>query len=153
MKNLIKFYIPLFFGLFVMFLNTKAQHNPIKEESSTYLYRDLGSSSFKLNDGSTISIEAYILKGKNTNGFYGQYANQFILVAKSKSIYASRYTETWLYGVKVFLDGYELTHGQYPQGYTAYIKTSPTIIYTWYTNSNDIGDYGFIWTSSQYDVK
>lgn len=138
----------LIFGLIVLKDSTAQITKQAPQQ--TFVYRDLGTYKVNYNDGSSIAIHGYITKGKNNDYYNHQYKNKFVLVAESKSVYGGYYTETWLYGTRVFLNGEEVTVQQYPQGMTAYIKTSPTVIFTWYTNDNDVGKYLMTWEGSAY---
>lgn len=156
MKNLFNFKIWLVFAVLMfvgVFSKVNAQQYPSKSAPQTILYRDLGTYSVTFADGSVLAIRAYVLKQRNNNDYYGQYQNQFTLVAESKSVSRGYYTETWLYGVRVNLNDIEVSYQQYPQGYTIFVKTTPTVIYNWYTNDNDIGKYTFQWANSQYVLK
>lgn len=115
------------------------------------LYRDLGSYTFNYADSTYIQIYAYIWKRPNTSGYYPKYGNEFILIAVSESNNGVRTTETWLYNNKVFLNDKEISKNQYPFGMTTYVNTSPTSIYTWFTNDNDIGEFTMEWNSSVYE--
>lgn len=117
-----------------------------------FVYRDLGFYNVNYQDGSSITIHAYITKESNDTGYYPQYGNLFSLVAESGSIYRGKKTQTWLYGVHVFMNDVNITFNQYPNGFTAYVKTMPTVIYNWYTNDEQIGKYYFSWNSSAYEV-
>lgn len=128
------------------------QYQPVQQ---TYVYRDLGTFVANFPDGSSIGVHAYITKGSNNTGNYGQYKNVFTLVAESTSVYGGYYRATWLYGTRVFVNGAEASYSQYPNGFTAYVKAtpSPTIIYYWYTNDEFINTYYFSWSSSAYEIK
>lgn len=143
------FYILLaFLAVFITAKNVSAQ------SYQAYVYRDLGTYKVNYPDGSSIGIHAYVVKSPNNSGYYAEYGNQFSLVAESTSVYRNYYTETWLYGVRVFMNNVQVTYNQYPNGIaSAYIKTTPTVIYNWYTNDNDVGNYYFSWNSSAYVIK
>jgi len=147
-------FLTLFIGLVVVSpaqtLQTK-QHQV--QQQAPYVYRDLGAYKHGFPDGSSIGIHAYILKGANNSGYYTQYKNVFILVAESTSVYGGQYKATWLYGTRVFMNGVETTAQQYPTGYTAYVKLETTVIYSWYTNDEDVGKYYFSWESSAYEIR
>jgi len=143
-------FLTLFIGLAIA---SPAQTKTLQQPKAPYVYRDLGSYKYDFPDGSSVGVHAYILKGPNNSGYYTQYSNVFILVAESKSVFGGMYKSTWLYGTRVFMNGVEQTAQQYPAGYTAYVKTSPTTIYYWYTNDEEIGKYYFSWESSAYETR
>jgi hypothetical protein len=154
MKTFIR--ILLIFALFLgvsMTSSAQIKQTVYQPTQEIYVYRDLGTFVAKFPDGSSIGIHAYILKSSNDTGNYEQYNNVFTLVAESTSLYGGYYRPTWLYETRVFVNGVEASSTQYPVGFTAYVKTTPTIIYYWYTNDDYITNYYFSWNSSAYEIK
>jgi hypothetical protein len=131
----------------------KGKQLPAQQVQQSYIYRDLGTSITPLVDGSTLAIHAYIVKSRNNSGLYTQYRNAFTLVAESVSVYKGYYRATWLYETRIFVDGVQVSIQQYPLGFTAYVKTTPTVLYYWYTNDENIGTYYFSWNNSAIETK
>lgn len=61
-------------------------------------------------------------------------------------------TSTWLYQTQVFVNGTEVSYDQNPLGFTAYIRTTQTILYNWYTSEEHI-KYTMKWGDSAYDPR
>lgn len=74
---------------------------------------------------------------------------RYELVLVSKSIYGGKLTKTWIYNAKVFIDSAEMTKQQFPDGFTAIIETTPTVIY-WYETSLDTINVKITWKNSIY---
>ena len=150
--------ITLFFLLSSFGLSTKKLDgvifNPNTELSyQGYVYRSLGTYALQMQDGSLISVEAYIWKRPNNSGIYKQFKYEYVLTAVSRSVHNGQLTKTWLYGTRVFLDNNELTYNQYPNGVTVYVDLGATAIYNWYTSAEDIGTFYFKWGSSAYEPR
>lgn len=145
MKNLIK-------NILLSFLLILGISNEINAQDGQN-YMDLGLYTYSFSDGTSIGIHGYVVKSLNNSGHYPEYKYCYILVCDSKSVYNRRYTSTWLYTVRVFLNGSEVSAKQYPYGFSIYVKTTPTPIYYWYTNDEFLRDYYLTWGSSAYDTK
>lgn len=117
-----------------------------------YVYRTLGDYVYYTSDGSKIGVSAYITKNLNMNRSY-KYRYVYTLIGVSKSEHIGVRTETWLYNTRVFLNGQQVSVNQYPNGFTLYVRTTPSIVFYWYTNDEDIGEYYFSWGSSAYEPR
>lgn len=116
-----------------------------------FIYRDLGVFHNSFSDGTYIRIHAYIEKKINTSGYHPQYHYEYVLVAVSQSFNGSRIAETWLFDNKILIDGIDVSSKQFPDGMTTYIRTTPTNIYSYFTNSETIGDFNMQWGNSTYE--
>lgn len=115
---------------------------------------DLGTWDIKQSTTNKISISSHVTRQNNLD-----YINQkkiteipkykYELVLTSNSIYYGKLTKTWIYGAKVFIDSTEITNQQFPDGFTAIIETTPTVIYR-YDSSLDTINIKITWKSSQY---
>lgn len=76
-----------------------------------------------------------------------KYRYELVLISESKR--NNILVKTWIYNAKVFINDIEVTHEQFPNGFTAIIDTKPTIIY-WYETSNDTINIKISWESSNY---
>ena len=120
-------------------------------QNSGIIFRDLGSYYHAFNDGSYLRIYAYIVKKPNNSEYYSQYKYEYVLTAISESYNNTRICETWLYNNRIYMDNDEITMNQFPNGTTTYISTSPTPIYSWFTNENTIGSFYMKWTNAVYE--
>jgi hypothetical protein len=127
--------------------------NTIELSDQGYMYRTLGTYALQMQDGSLISVEAYIWKRANNSGIYAQYKYEYVLTAVSRSVHRGQLTKTWLYGSRVFMDNNELTYNLHPQGVTLYVNLGATSIYNWYTNDENVGKFYFTWVSSAYEPR
>ena len=141
------------FGLTTRISDDVSKSNIELSEQEGYIYRSLGTYALQMQDGSVVSVEAYIWKRPNNSGIYTQYRYEYVLTAVSRSVHNGQLTKTWLYGSRVFLDKEELTYTQYPNGVTVYVDLGATAIYNWYTSAEDIGQFYFTWASSAYEPR
>jgi len=74
---------------------------------------------------------------------------RYELVLVSNSVYNNKITKTWLYGARIFINDAEITHQQFPNGFTALIEIKPTIIY-WFETSDTKINIKITWESSIY---
>ena len=148
MKKLM-FIILLFFG----FITLNAQ-----TYSKSVTVKDFGTWDKELPSGNKITISSYVTKEKILT--YENFAQiqktvtklpkyRYQLMLTSNSIYNGKLTKTWIYNAKVFIDSTEVTHSQFPDGFTAIIETTPTVIY-WYESSLDTINIKITWKNSIY---
>jgi len=124
---------------------------PFLSFSQSNIYMDYGDWEYIFTDttdmvklNAYVTKEIYELKGGNSFKF------EFIL--KSKSRYENKLTKTWLYGCKVIVNSEEVTQEQFPNGFMIVIDTDDTIIYTLYTNDEDV-DFIVEWDDAIYDPR
>lgn len=116
------------------------------------IYRNYGTVYIQnFPDGSVIQLDAYIWKQLNNSGYYSHLKYMYTLTAVSKSVHQGYYTQTWLYGNRIFYNGIDYTAQEFPQGMTTYVQTYPTAIYTIYSNDEHIPAFGMQWQSSAYE--
>lgn len=151
MKYRLQLFLFLMFAAF-MTLNLNAQSYDKKE-----MYKNYGKFNRVVTPTNKIAITSYITKQRILeHANYQQKVKtvsespkyRFELVLTSESKYDGKLTKTWIYNAKVFVDGVEVTRDQFPNGFTAIIETTPTIIY-WYETSNDTVDIKITWESSK----
>ena len=119
----------------------------------------------KLNDGdvppSRIIISSYITKQKilthadfeqkqKTVSVLPKYRYELILVSRSR--YNNKNVKTWIFNAKVYINDVEVTREQFPDGFSAIVDTSPTLIY-WYETSDESISFKINWKSSEYFSK
>jgi hypothetical protein len=148
MKKLL-FVIVFLFG--VIALNAQSYDKSMKVE-------DFGTFERNISPANKILITSYVTKQKILpTGEYIQrqktvtdlpkYRYELILI--SKSMFAGKITKTWIYNAKVFIDSTEMTKQQFPDGFTAIIETTPTVIY-WYETNLDTINIKINWKNSIY---
>jgi hypothetical protein len=130
--------------LFIVLSSFGTQQSPI--------YQHLGNFNFQHNYNTNVGVSAYVTKHYNVNKAYGTYKYVYYLKMMSNSHNNGVLTSTWLYNTRVHVDGSEVSYQQTPYGFTAYIRTTETIVYTWYTNNDNV-NYGVTWGSAVYDPR
>ena len=139
--------------MFSSFLTLNAQ-----TYSKSVTVKDFGTWGKELPSGNKITISSYVTKQKiltyenfeeikKTVTKLPKYRYELILT--SNSIYNGKLTKTWIYNAKVFIDSTEVTRSQFPDGFTAIIETTPTVIY-WYESSLDTINIKITWKNSIY---
>ena len=74
------------------------------------------------------------------------------LYVVSKSIYNGDTTNTWLYGVKIFVNGEDVLVNQFPDGFIISIKTEPTLIHTHHAFNKDVA-FEIKWEKAIYEPR
>ena len=148
----------LILGLFLFITmpfssNTNEHDDIITEINDPVYYRNLGAYHQDYADGSSIHVEAYIMKKLNRTGAYTNYKYQYELTLKSESIHNGYYTQTWLYNARFFYNGQEISYNQYPNGATLYVGTAPTGVYSWFTSEEQIAKFTLSWSSAAYEPR
>lgn len=141
MKRIYRIFILLILGL-LLSVGSLAQN----------IYQDLGTFSHQFNTNTRIHINFYVLKNLNTNPNFSKFRYEYTLVGISNSMNGGYLTSTWLYQTQVFVNGTEVSYDQNPLGFTAYIRTTQTILYNWYTSEEHI-KYTMKWGDSAYDPR
>jgi len=70
----------------------------------------------------------------------------------SKSVFEGDTTSTWLYGVRVFINGEDVLINQFPDGFIVSIKTTPTSIHTYDSNSQNV-KFELKWKKAIYEPR
>lgn len=136
------------------FINLSAQSYDVKKK-----YVDYGTLKYEISTYNVLSISSYVTKQKiltHANQEQRQkmvsdlpkYRYELVLVSKSK--HNGNPVETWLFDAKVFIDSTEVTKEQFPEGFSAIVKTVPTVIY-WYETSNDTLNIKITWGNLMYN--
>lgn len=152
------FMLLLLFGFVGIFAQT---YDTTKVRTSMGTWKQETSYS-KLNDGdvppSRIIISSYITKQKilthadfeqkqKTVSVLPKYRYELILVSRSR--YNNKNVKTWIFNAKVYINDVEVTREQFPDGFSAIVDISPTVIY-WYETSSDSLNFKINWKSSEY---
>lgn len=158
MKKLI-----LFLGLLLLTTNLFAQ----KSAYNKTIYKDYGT--FKVENGNNlISISAFITiedendvvshdnktvkQKKYEQSIYDEKKYHYELYMVSKSIFEGDTTSTWLYGVKIFINGEDVLNKQFPNGFIISIKTIPTLIHTHHSYTKDV-KFEIKWEKAVYEPR
>lgn len=158
MKRLIYIFVILLSTLFlVSSTNYKVtEPKPVTEETvgGGFVYRTLKTFSQTFPDGNSIVVEAYIWRDLNDTGYYPQHKYKYQIFANSKSVYLNKYTQTWLYGARVWYGDGQYTQNltaNHPYGQTMYVQTYPTLIYTITSSDENIPSFYMTWDGSAYE--
>lgn len=116
------------------------------------VYQNLGVFRYNFTEDTYLEIEAYVTKQINYNRNYANYEYLYNLVMVSNSNNMGQLTSTWLYNTRVYINGDEVSAYNSPNGFTALIRTTPTVVYHWYTNQFNIS-YGVNWENSTIDTR
>jgi hypothetical protein len=116
------------------------------------IFQDLGTFTHQYGPDTKIHLNFYVLKNLNTNGNYPMYRYEYTLVGVSSSQNVGVLTSTWLYQARIYVNGNEVSYPQSPNGFTAYIRTTQTVLYHWYTSDEYI-NYTIKWGDSAYDPR
>jgi hypothetical protein len=152
MKRFITILLITLFSLFFI-----SSNNPITipdeiEVQQSNLYKNLGTFTNPYNSTTVVIVDIYVTKEINNTGQFSQYKYLFKLMMVSRSRNVNALTSTWLYNTKVFVNDTEVTFNQNPYGFTGYVRTTPTNMYSWFTNDVDV-KYGINWNDSTYDPR
>lgn len=118
------------------------------------IYQHLGSYNMVINqyNNTNVSVSAYVTKHyNNVNNMYG-YKYVYYLKMRSHSHNAGTPTSTWLYGTRVYINNSEVSAAQSPYGFTMLVRTTETIVYTWYTSEESL-NFGVKWDNAVYDPR
>jgi hypothetical protein len=115
---------------------------------------DFGTWDKEISPANKISISSYVTKQiipayQSEKAITNSAKYRYELVLQSNSVYSGRLTKTWIYGAKVFIDSLEVTREQSPDGFTAIIGITPTVVYR-YDTSLDTINIKISWKSSVY---
>ena len=116
------------------------------------IYQHLGVFNYNFTTNTNVSLSSYVTKHHNLNKAYGGYRYVFYLKMISNSHNRGYLTSTWLYNTRIYVNGNEVTLQQSPNGFTSYIRTTETILYSWYTNDINL-NYSVKWDDAVYDPR
>lgn len=77
----------------------------------------------------------------------------FELYLISKSIYNSDTTSTWINGVRIYINGVEVTKDQFPEGFLLSVATKPTFVYSYKTELQDSINMSLTWERAIYEPR
>lgn len=125
------------------------------------LHQNFGVWKYNIDKNNTIAVHGYVTKQKilRSNNYQVKQKTisslpeyRYELKMISKSIHNGDTTSTWLYGVRVYINGNEVTSDQFPDGFLVSIETKPTLIY-WYETSGDNVVFEVKWINSIYEPR
>lgn len=139
MKKLIIFFLFLLFN--VSLFSQNSAYNKI-------IHKDYGTWSV-INGEHLVSVSAFLTIEDETVVIHeneeekaeiieNETKYHYELYLVSKSIYNNDTTNTWLYGVKIFVNGEDVLVNQFPDGFIISIKTEPTLIHTHHAFNKDV---------------
>jgi len=124
------------------------------------LYEDLGVVSINKSDG-VVSVGAYITiekeyiydhvqnnirevkqevynKKRYEQELEPEMVYHYEIYFVSRSVFDGDTTSTWVHGLKIFVDGEQQLLKQSPDGFMVSVKTEPTLVYTYHSESDDV---------------
>lgn len=126
------------------------------------LHQDLGEFEIVIDRGDTINVQAFSTVETFVREFQQTTKGaenvldtrlRYELYLISNSTYSGQLTKTWLYNVRVFINGLEVTRDRYPEGFLQSVDTEPTLIYSYITDEENIVDFSVTWGESTYDTR
>jgi len=78
---------------------------------------------------------------------------KYDLYLASESIYNGDSTGTWMYGIRIFASGVEISKEQYPDGFMEFISIEPTLIYTHETGYPENINFEIKWDKAAYEPR
>lgn len=154
----------LVFVLFSFFVSAQSQ-------STKHMYENFGTWKLKV-DQNELSISAFVtvqekneemdryelkleMQSKNRKQQKEIEENRttykYEVYLKSNSIFKGDTVSTWIYGAKVFIDGFEITKEKFPEGFMMLIEKKPTLIYWYETASPEKLNFNVEWESAVYE--
>lgn len=76
---------------------------------------------------------------------------KYEIYLSSLSIYDGDSTGTWIYGLRIFGNGVELTEELYPDGFTEYVEIKPEVVFELETEVPENIDFEFKWRKAVYE--
>lgn len=152
-------------ALILFSIGLNAQNSAYTKE----IYRDYGTFKLETDDGHVVSLGAFVtiqeeelilhenesLSKKEMKQMQYQepeieYHYELYLV--SKSIYEGDSTNTWVKGLRIYVDGENTLSEQFPEGITISIGTEPTLIYTHHCE-NQFCEFEVTWERAIYEPR
>jgi len=157
MKKIILFFGLLFFTS-ILFAQNSIENKKIYEDYGTFEVIN-GQNKISLNafitiekEDNVISQEQVPVKQKYFDDIKEIEEYHYEIYMTSKSIFNGDTTSTWLYGVKIFINGEDVLKKQFPEGFMIAIKTTPTLIHTHHAHSSDV-EFEIEWEKSIYEPR
>ena len=148
---------------FILFLILATLFTCFSTEAQSYgkkkIYVDYGTWRHDISNETNVSISSYVTKQtilthrdfkqkQKTLSELPKYRYELILI--SKSTYYNKTVKTWISNARVFIDNVEVTNEQFPNGFTAVIDVTPTVIY-WYETSMESIKVTIKWENCVYN--
>lgn len=160
MKNLMFVLALMLFGAGLF-----AQNSAYTKE----IYRDYGTFKLETDDGNIVSLSAFVTIEEEESVVHEkevlskkemkqlkyeepeiEYHYELYLV--SKSVFEGDSTNTWVSGLRIYVDGEDVLSEQFPEGYTLSIGTEPTLIYTHHCPDRYC-DFELTWERAIYEPR
>ena len=133
------------------------------------IYEDYGTFKLETDDGNIVSLGAFTTIDEEKNVVHVkeglnkketkqmQYAEPEIeyhyeLYLVSKSIYEGDSTDTWVKGLRIYVDGKDVLINQFPEGMTLSIGLEPTLVYT-HHHTNQFCEFEVTWERAIYEPR
>jgi len=152
MKKLI-----IFFLFLLLSISSYSQNSVYNKK----IHKDYGTWSVK-NGEDIISVSAFLTiedeidviheNEKEKTKLDPEIKYHYELYVVSKSIYEGDTTNTWLYGVRIFVNGKDILINQFPDGFIISIKTEPTLIHTHHAYNKDV-EFEIKWEKAIYEPR
>jgi hypothetical protein len=125
-------------------------------DTTKRIYRDYGVWTVELPYYNRVAVGSYITRNeistfeqKSISAItFFKYRYEFYFV--SYSVFNNFMRNTWLYGARIYINGFEETSRQFPNGFNVYITTQPTLVY-WYETDYDNINISMTWVNSSID--
>jgi len=143
-------------------------------QSSAYskeIYKDYGTFKLETDEGNTVSLGAFTTINEEQVAAHeidmniGSKRNvkenlqmppvteyHYELYLVSKSIYEGDSTDTWVKGLRIYVDGEDILSEQFPEGMTLSIGVEPTLIYTHHCD-NQFCEFEVTWERAIYEPR
>ena len=148
----------IFFFFLLLSIGSFSQNSVYNKK----IHKDYGTWSVR-NDDNLISVSAFLIiedendvlhknEEEKTQIIDGETKYHYELYIVSKSIYNGDTTNTWLYGVRIFVDDEDVLGDQFPDGFIISIKTEPTLIHTHHDNTKFV-EFEIKWEKAIYEPR
>lgn len=143
-------------------------------QSSAYtkeIYKDYGTFKIETNEGNIVSLGAFTTITEEENVIHeidmnvGSKRNvrenlqtmpvteyHYDIYLVSKSLFEGDSTNTWVKGLRIFVDGEDILGDQLPEGMTVSIGVEPTLIYTHHCE-NQFCEFEVTWEAAVYEPR
>jgi hypothetical protein len=144
----------------------------LNAQNSAYgkeIYKDYGTFKLETDDGHLVSLGAFttideeskivhvdmnVGSKRNVKENLGipvtEYHYELYLV--SKSVFEGDTTNTWVSGLRIYVDGEDILENQFPDGMVVSIGTEPTLIYTHHCE-NEFCEFELTWERAIYEPR
>jgi len=147
----------IFFFFLLLSIGSFSQNSAYNKK----IHKDYGTWSVK-NGEHLISVSAFLTIENESDVIHENKKEQtkidseikyhYELYVVSKSIYNNDTTNTWLYGVRIFINGEDVLLKQFPNGFIVSIETEPTLIHTHHAYNKDV-EFEIKWEKAIYEPR